>query len=241
MCKECYKILYYKTYNCFKNRKSKICLSCGVKRYHNKPEEKEISRQKAYLEGGIAYHGKIKRKKRKAALGIDINILFVERSCPTCSKKISYNTEKSALQAEENRRICKSCANIERHKQPGYTEKALQNARIASHSINGISKLERKIIPLIRDWGFKHITERENIHIGKYTPDFTNEEEKIILEIYGDYWHCNPKKYKNSDQFFPQLNMTAQQIWDKNYQRANFYEKQGYTFIHIWESDIKIV
>jgi len=53
--------------------------------------------------------------------------------------------------------------------------------------------------------------------VGKLLPDFTNEEEKKIIEVYGDYWH------KGDD---PQ-------------ERIDTFRKYGYDCLIIWEHELK--
>lgn len=78
----------------------------------------------------------------------------------------------------------------------------------------------------------------ENSKVGKYKPDYINEETKHIIEIYGDYWHCNPKMF-DPNFYHSQLKMTAKEKWKKDNERISELEKLGYTVTIIWESEIK--
>ena len=60
-----------------------------------------------------------------------------------------------------------------------------------------------------------------------------------MIEFNGDYWHCNPKKFKH-DFFNKSKKMTAQQIWDNDKKKIETAESQGYKVLTIWESDWKI-
>jgi len=64
--------------------------------------------------------------------------------------------------------------------------------------------------------------------------------KNLIIEIYGDYWHANPKIY-NSDEkpisFYPEK--TAKDIWDYDTKRKEILENRGFEVVEIWESDIK--
>jgi len=70
-----------------------------------------------------------------------------------------------------------------------------------------------------------------------YFFDFVVPEYNLCVEFYGDYWHCNPKKY-NSEYLHKQTNLTAQEIWDrdKNKQQC-MLNTRGYHTIVVWESD----
>ena len=62
-------------------------------------------------------------------------------------------------------------------------------------------------------------------------------EKNALIEIDGDYWHCNPNKYA-SDYFHKNIKMTAQQIWDRDKKKTGICIELGYKIIRFWESDI---
>lgn len=57
--------------------------------------------------------------------------------------------------------------------------------------------------------------------IERFNPDFINEKNKKIIELFGDYWHNLPKAIK------------------KDKLRLSTYSKYGYDTLVIWESDFK--
>jgi len=58
----------------------------------------------------------------------------------------------------------------------------------------------------------------------------------ICIEIDGDYWHANPKKY--TPDFILRGGITAQEKWDYDSTVNNKIEKLGYKMIRLWASDI---
>ena len=66
--------------------------------------------------------------------------------------------------------------------------------------------------------------------------DFYNPETKEIIEFQGDYWHCNPEKYKNSF-YHPMKKMTAEEIWEYDENKKNLAIDNGYIISYIWEKD----
>lgn len=60
----------------------------------------------------------------------------------------------------------------------------------------------------------------------------------MLIEFNGDYWHCNPIKYK-SNYFNVKLNMTAEQIWKRDADKKLLAIENGYDFLTIWESDYR--
>jgi G:T-mismatch repair DNA endonuclease (very short patch repair protein) len=63
-------------------------------------------------------------------------------------------------------------------------------------------------------------------------------EYNIVIEYYGTYWHCDPRKYKQ-DYYNQKKNKTAQEIWDYDKIRETHIIKSGYKLIIIWETDYK--
>ena len=72
-----------------------------------------------------------------------------------------------------------------------------------------------------------------------YFFDFYIPELKFVIELNGDYWHCNPNKYA-SDYVHELRNMTANEIWEYDkHKNSAISEDMGYNLEVIWESDIK--
>lgn len=72
-----------------------------------------------------------------------------------------------------------------------------------------------------------------NVFIGKYNVDIKYGNN--IIEYFGDYWHCNPNKYK-SDYYHKLIKMTAQEIWDKDNKKIKWLEDKGFNVKIVWEN-----
>lgn len=94
------------------------------------------------------------------------------------------------------------------------------------------SKIEKLVAIELKDFDLE-----QNKRIGKYVVDFVNNSKKIIIEVNGDYWHCNPDKYK-ADYYHQGKRLTAQQIWDYDLNRQIYLEELGYKVFIIWENKI---
>lgn len=70
--------------------------------------------------------------------------------------------------------------------------------------------------------------------IGRYRVDVLFG--KTIIELYGDYWHCNPFKYQ-AGYVHPNRKQTAQRIWEADEKRKRYLETQGYRVVIVWERD----
>lgn len=61
-----------------------------------------------------------------------------------------------------------------------------------------------------------------------------------IIEYNGDYWHCNPKKYKKKQTIKQNGKMTLViDVWKKDKLKIQTAKDQGYEVLVIWESDYK--
>ena len=73
-----------------------------------------------------------------------------------------------------------------------------------------------------------------------YFPDEINHELKIIIEYYGDIYHCNPKRYKNPSEWVSAIERTVQEQWDRDRKRLGVFYKHGYTVVIVWEKDFHV-
>lgn len=113
-------------------------------------------------------------------------------------------------------------------------ERRIENAKYMS-DINArlmndrTSKLEKRAANYLD--GFE-----QNKRISKYVVDFVSNDG-IVVEIYGDYWHCNPNMF-DADFHNRSIDMTAQEKWDYDKRRQSDIEKLGYYVICFWEYDL---
>ena len=112
---------------------------------------------------------------------------------------------------------------------PVYKEKMFKSSR------NRLSKLHQRLrIELdLERMGF--MSEQR---VGKYFADELHLDKRVIVEIFGDYPHANPKKF--DDNFVVRLvgqSYTAQEKHQADEKRLNKLRDEGYKVIIVWESD----
>ena len=74
----------------------------------------------------------------------------------------------------------------------------------------------------------------------KYSPvvDILLDKYKIVIECNGDFWHANPKIYKDTDIFHTYSGAkTAKEIWEHDKNRTEHIESFGYKVFIAWEHD----
>lgn len=59
----------------------------------------------------------------------------------------------------------------------------------------------------------------------------------IIIEFYGDFWHANPRFYRESDTIHHKF--TAKEIWETDRKRKKELEDSGFFVYEFWEYDYK--
>jgi len=70
--------------------------------------------------------------------------------------------------------------------------------------------------------------------------DLYIKELDIVVEFNGDFWHANPKMFKESDSPFPfNKTVTAKEIWKRDFDRLKFLKTKVKKVIIIWEKDLK--
>ena len=74
--------------------------------------------------------------------------------------------------------------------------------------------------------------------VKRYKCDFYIPAYNLIVEIDGDYWHANPKKYKANDIIGPSKK-TAKKIWEYDKTKTQDILNEGYRVLRYWSSDLK--
>lgn len=103
------------------------------------------------------------------------------------------------------------------------------------------STIAKEIISAICEYFNVEIPKTEKYLYNKrkqcaYAYDFCFKHK--ILEINGDYWHCNPKIY-NETYINKNKGLSAKEIWEADYEKIQCAESYGYKTLVIWESDYK--
>lgn len=110
-----------------------------------------------------------------------------------------------------------------------------------------ISSLEEKIKDCLLEENYNEFEQQVFYRVKStekiFSYDFRIKVNKQlhILEINGDYYHCNPQKY-NKDYFNERLEKFSEEIWKKDRIKRNEAlknDKMCDWYTAIWESEIK--
>lgn len=98
------------------------------------------------------------------------------------------------------------------------------------------SKPQLKLFEQIKKQYPDALLEHYLLDVG-YSVDIFIPSEKKVVELYGDYWHCNPEKYESA-YYHPQLHMKASEKWASDEKRKKNIENGGYIVEIVWESQV---
>lgn len=113
-----------------------------------------------------------------------------------------------------------------------------------------ITKPHVAVESILREMNIEFIREPENLFASSrasktnskqyfYLPDIYVPSANCVIEIYGDFWHANPEKYKELDILNIGGNkLFAADIWNRDLKRQRDIESLGYKFVICWERDI---
>jgi len=74
--------------------------------------------------------------------------------------------------------------------------------------------------------------------MNKFMCDFCFPQQKVIVEVYGDFWHANPKKYSDQSKLHPHQKKDIGRDKSKEAYITNV-DNHTWTYFVLWESDIK--
>lgn len=98
-----------------------------------------------------------------------------------------------------------------------------------------VSKLEMRVSHVLTKAGIIHTVQHQ---VGRYYFDI--KIGKVLLQVNGDYWHCNPKKYKANEivKFPGNRRKMVCNVWKRDLKKKLQANRHGYRVIYLWEQDI---
>lgn len=116
------------------------------------------------------------------------------------------------------------------------SETAIRNVRKkyglkkTGNEVSGPTYIEKAVMEILDSYKVDYIFNKQ---CGRYKPDFLIKDKKIIIEVQGDYFHCNPYIYEDG----PKDEVQIKHIIRDYYKKCYFLSK-GYKIIEIWELEI---
>lgn len=96
--------------------------------------------------------------------------------------------------------------------------------------MSGPTYIEQFVMDILDECKIDYIY---NKNLGPYKPDFQIINTNIIIEVQGDYYHCNPLVYGDGPKDEIQIKHVL-----RDYYKKCYFLSRGYKIIEIWELDI---
>ena len=171
----------------------------------------------------------------------------ITKNCPDCGNTLE--TEWNRIVKYGNIR-CKPCASTKvwaDGSHSGQNEKmrllwqdeAYRQKTLESRSDNGaFSGLHKAVKAQMKAHGLTQFKTEK--YVNGFRVDELDHDGKVIIEVYGDYWHANPASY-DADYVFSRdgKTITAREIWEANRDRIEKLRSAGYSVYIIWERDFE--
>lgn len=243
------------------SRKLAVCKTCGKNfEYHfrvGRGERHYCGRScasKDHIKNGVFDNWRLRKQPLRGAYQKCINPScenevyleprFIERGLgKLCSFECEKNYFSQKYQKEKNPFFGKKHAEDSLIKQ----KQTLQSNHPGVKNAFALAKKRTKSKPQLAIFDYlKNQFQNLNFEIEKrvyenekeYYADIVSFDAKLIIEFYGDYWHCNPKKY--SENFFHQVKKkSATDIWSEDKKRLETISSFGYRILIIWEEEFK--
>jgi len=113
----------------------------------------------------------------------------------------------------------------------GFCERRIKGAKPSSLETRIVNSFIEIGIPIETQFKFRNYFHRYDIKI---------KGTHVLIEVNGDFWHANPKKYKPDDilRFSETKRISASDIWKRDQEHKIYAEDKGYNVLYIWECDV---
>ncbi|RLC98441.1 MAG: hypothetical protein DRI46_11325 [Chloroflexi bacterium] len=118
-------------------------------------------------------------------------------------------------------------------------EELIEYGRVRTHELvkYSISSLEYMIADTLDALCIPYT---HQFWISNRSYDFKIKDTKVIIEVNGDYWHCNPNRYKADDIVkYPDREMLVKDRWLEDTKKIALAKSKWYNVVTIWEYDIR--
>lgn len=115
------------------------------------------------------------------------------------------------------------------------SEKLKETRRLGKIKSTITSKKEKEIIEHLNNLGYSPV---QSYRVDTKVCDVYIPSLNLIIEYFGDYWHCNPLKYQ-SDYYNVKKGKYAWELWEYDTKKLELIKSYGYNLEVIWEKDLK--
>lgn len=117
-------------------------------------------------------------------------------------------------------------------------KRMLYSGKNKQYDFKGIkmNSIEFLIAQLLDELNIQFIYEKQyTFGSNTFIPDFYLPEYNTIIEVFGDYWHANPKLF-NFDKII--FRTPVEEIWKRDKRKQEIFLENGMKYIILWEDEI---
>lgn len=193
-----------------------------------------------------------KHKKKISSKGKE-NVFYkrIATNCDNCGKEIQVipaNYKKTNRYGESHNFCSNTCYYAYRSKYYIGTKSTMKNKKFTNEEKEQMrirfiknsrradrlnSKIQLKVNRILEEINEKY--EREHV-IKYYAIDNYLPEHNLYIEVMGDYWHANPKKYHAKG--YPINNIQKRDISKDRAKHTYILKKTNREILYLWETDI---
>ena len=145
-------------------------------------------------------------------------------------------TKKNGMKDKAGRALKKKWNSGEmEHVRQIMSEKLKETRRLGKIKSTITSKKEKEIIEHLNNLGYSSV---QSYRVDTKVCDVYIPSLNLIIEYFGDYWHCNPLKYQ-SDYYNVKKGKYAWELWEYDTKKLELIKSYGYNLEVIWEKDLK--
>lgn len=209
--------------------RSYICKSC-VLRFSNPMHDVKIRKKHKKIVTSDEY-----RKKLSNICSGEKNGFFGKsHSKKTIEVIKNANIEYNQNLTEDDRkkrskRLSEAQKKIQKKDPKYYSEIKSKAASISNRkqlSNSTPNKIETIVQKYIKNDGYEF-----SVILDKYQFDFGNRDKKILIEVFGDYWHGNPDLYESFSE-------VQNKVKNRDLEKLKFALKNGFKVYVLWEQEI---
>ena len=153
------------------------------------------------------------------------------------SRESQYTGNKNHMKQEKYRKMSRDV--MRKNWDNGILDKEVISEQMKQTQRSGkikstiTSKKEKEIIKELKNMGYDPIS---SYRIDSKICDIYVPSLNLIIEYFGNYWHCNPKKYE-SNYFNKKKNKFAWELWEYDKKKVELIKSYDYNLEIVWESD----
>lgn len=112
------------------------------------------------------------------------------------------------------------------------------NMRNVLPSCSRDTKPEKRMKALLEELGLLY--EHQYAGVKGYRCDFYVRSHDLVIEVDGDYWHANPRRFSANDVIGAKQ-QTASEIWAIDARKNSVVTAAGHKLLRYWWSDLKLM